>query len=108
MSLKQERKNNIYVQNNMYEGKNSKSVYKGLKSSLFLLACMLFLGWFFHQNILEYKKGLATSSILYWLYTIFGIHILSILYGLLCSLILFIGIWDIKRLKKIKKNLKEL
>ncbi len=104
MGLKQQRKDNIYIQNNMYEVKSSKSVYKGLKSCLFLLVCMLFFGWMFYQSILEYKAGLKTTSILYWLYTTIGTTVLTIVYGLLCVLILFAGIWDVKRLKSIKSE----
>jgi len=104
MSLKYKRKENIYIQNNMYEGKSSKSVYKGLKASLFLLTCMLFFGWIFYQNIVAYKAGLVTTSILYWLYSNIGTTILSIIYGLLCVLILIAGIWDVKRLKAIKNK----
>ncbi len=104
MNYKEKRKQNNYIQNNMYQGKHSKSIHKGLKTSLLLLVCMLVFGWLFYQNILQYKAGLVTNSVFYWLYTNISLTILKMLYGLLCVLILIAGIWDVQRLKAIKNN----
>lgn len=104
MSVRKDRKKNTHIQNNMYEGKSSKSIYKGLISSLFLLASLLFFGVLFYQNILEYEKGLTTESILFWLYKNSHLNFLILFYVLCCFLILIIGVLDVKRLKKLRNK----
>lgn len=105
MSLKQQRRDNIHIQNNMYESKSSKSVYKGLKACLFILLCLLFIGYMNYQKLMLYDTGYKSNTSMYWLYSHIGIQTLVIAFSVLCVLIICIGIWDVKRLKAMKNKI---
>ncbi|SDF54133.1 hypothetical protein SAMN04487992_12313 [Cellulophaga baltica] len=106
MSLKEKRKENIHIQNNMYEGKSSTSVYKGLKTCLFMIVCLLIIGWINYPKLVEFEAGYTSSGILYILYKYLGINTLIVIFIILCISIIVLGIWDVKRLKAIKNDSK--
>jgi len=85
----------------MYEGKHSKSVYKGFRACLFILMS-LFIGWVNYKNLLLFEQGYVSDSPLYWLYKNTGITILKTVFMVLCTAIFLLGIWDVKRLKTLK------
>jgi len=105
--MNKQKKDNIFIQHNMYEGKHSKSVYKGFKTCMFILVSLCFVGWINYKKLLLFEQGYTSQSPLYWLYKHTGINTLKIVFIILCIAIILLGIWDIKRLKSLRKKIKE-
>ncbi|WP_299902619.1 hypothetical protein [uncultured Aquimarina sp.] len=93
-----------FIQHHMYEGKHSKSIYKGFKTSMFILISLLIIGGFTYRELLQYEAGFISNNFLFWLYEHIGFMGIKIMYGFICLLVVCIGIWDVRRLKKIKNN----
>lgn len=102
--MNKQKKDNIFIQNNMYESKHSKSIYKGFKACMFILLSVFVIGWVNYKKLLLFEQGYVSDSPLYWLYKNTGTTILKIIFILLCMAIVLFGIWDIKRLKSLRKK----
>jgi len=102
--MNKQKNDNVFIQNHMYEGKHSKSVYKGFKSCMIILACLLFFGWVKYPELLQYEAGYSSKTLLFWLYKYVGAGILKLSFVVLCVLLIGIGIWDVRRLKRVQQN----